>query len=44
MSIPNKIIVNHVLKKTLNMYILAKPSIETASKVEKPPWNTLDPI
>ena len=41
---PKIIMVNQVLKKMTKDHRRAKAITEIASKVEKPPWNTLDPI
>ena len=35
---------NHILKNDMKMYDLLGASTTIARKVEKAPWNTLDPI
>lgn len=41
---PKRMMPNHRRKKTTNMYVLEGESVTMARNVEKPPWNTLDPI
>ena len=43
-SRPKTIMVVQVLKNTMKEKVLANPSAEIASKVEKPPWKIPDPI
>ena len=43
-AIANMIMPYHILKKTSKMYDFDCDSTVIAKKVEKPPWNTLEPI
>ena len=43
-NMPNTIMIVHVFQNTLKVYSVAKAITEMASRVEKPPWKTLDPI
>ena len=43
-AIPKMIMPNHSLKKTRKIYVFAGARVTMAKNVEKPPWNTLDPI
>ena len=42
--IPNSMIMNHSLKKMIKTYDLDGAVRIIAKNVEKPPWNTLEPI
>ena len=44
LAIPKTTIPKKVLNMTTKMYDLARLRVMTASKVEKPPWMTLEPI
>ena len=44
LAMPKTTIPKNVLNMTTKMYDLAMLRVMTASKVEKPPWKTLEPI
>ena len=43
-DMPKMMIPTQSLKNTTNTYELEGPKAEMASRVEKPPWKTLEPI